>query len=337
MNISTHEIGHLPKVELHLHLDCSLSYEVVKKLGLDLTLEQFKEQFIAPGKCPSLNTYLDKASSGIKLMQTKRQLELVTRDIYNQLKSDKVIYAEIRFAPLLHTEGGLEVEDVVKIVTETAIQCQKDYEIPGGIILCTLRHFNKEQGLTTVKLVEKFIGKGVVGFDIASDEAGYPIDSHLPAFEYANEKEIPCTAHAGEAKGAESVWETLHNFCPQRIGHGVRSEEDDSLLDYLMNQNIHLEVCPTSNIQTNIFSDISHHNVDRLYNKGLSLSINTDGRTISNTSCTLEYKKLVETFEWTKAHFLKCNLEAIDAAFTFDKIKSAIKEKLLIAYANAEI
>ena len=186
--------------------------------------------------------------------------------------------------------------------------------------------------METVRLVEQFRGTRVVGFDIAADEAGFPIDNHLKAFAYANEKGFNITAHAGEAKGAESVWETLEYFHPQRIGHGVRSIEDQALIQFLKEKNIHLEVCPTSNVQTNVTENLSTHPIDKLYDYGLSVGINTDARTISNVTLEKEYQLLQEHFNWQLEHFKACNLAAIEHAFTSEAMKNNLRKKILAAY-----
>ena len=162
----------------------------------------------------------------------------------------------------------------------------------------------------------------------------FPIDNHITAFQFAHEHRIHCTAHAGEAKGAESVWETLNHLHPSRIGHGVRSAEDEKLLDFLKEKNIHLEVCPTSNIQVNVFDTIENHPADKLYNHGVSMSINTDARTITPVTLTSEYDLLTKIFGWEKEHFLRCNLEAIEHAFCDDTIKDKLKEKIIAAYSR---
>ena len=229
---SQNRYSNLPKVELHLHLDCSLSYECVKQLSPSVTLEDYNNSFIAPPKCTDLADYITRAIKGFELMQTKEQLRLVTLDLFKQLKNDNVVYAEFRFAPLQHTLKGLTSEEVVQIVNEATEEGIKLYGVEAGIILCTLRHYTQAQSMETVELAKKFKGSHVIGFDIAADEAGFPIDNHIKAFDFANMNEIKCTAHAGEARGAESVWETLKNFKPSRIGHGVRSFEDIKLLDF---------------------------------------------------------------------------------------------------------
>jgi len=329
----TMDIPSLPKVELHLHLDCSLSYQVVQKLDPSITAEDYQKKFIAPGRCTNLAEYIARALVQVDLMQTREQLRLVTLDLFDQLQKDHVIYAEIRFAPLQHCTKGLTPEQVVAVVDSAVAEGIQKTGIQAGLLLCTLRHYSREQSMQTVKLVEKFRDKHVAGFDIAADEAGYPITNHIAAFQYAHDHGIPCTAHAGEAKGPESVRETLDHFRPSRIGHGVRSAEDTALMRRLRQAQIHLEVCPTSNLQTNIYPTLADHPVDRLYRSGISVGINTDGRTISNTTLDREYAKLVDQFHWTKKDFLTCNLEALDHAFTTDAIKTRLRVALLQGYA----
>jgi len=323
-----------PKVELHLHLDCSLSYEVVHQLNPSITPQAYRDQFIAPPVCTNLADYITRADRAVDIMQTQTALRLVTLDIFNQLKNDHVIYAEIRFAPLKHLGKGLTGEQVVAAVDSAVDEGIKRTGIRVGVILCTLRHFNNEQSMTTVKLVEKFRNNHVVGFDIAGDEAGFPITEHIAAFHYANAHGIPCTAHAGEAAGPKSVWETLNNFHPTRIGHGVRSIEDTALTRRLREKNILLEVCPTSNLQTNMYPDLAHHPVDRLYERKVPLNINTDCRTISNTTLNQEYSRLISQYHWKKSDFLACNLEAVDHAFTTPAVKASLRSQLKAAYSR---
>ncbi|WP_069131698.1 adenosine deaminase [Rhodohalobacter halophilus] len=322
----------LPKIELHLHLDCSLSYSVVKSLDPTITEKQYQNEFQATVNCRNLNEYIEKAGRAIDLMQSKEALRLVTLDLFDQLQQDHVIYAEIRFAPLEHIKQGLTANQVVEAVEKAAEEGIQRTGIETGIILCTLRHYSEEESMETVKLCEKFKGSRVVGFDIAADEAGFPIDNHKNAFEYARSHGISTTAHAGEAAGPESVRETLDYFKPARIGHGVRSIEDSELMKRLIEDQIHLEICPTSNVLTKVVSKIEDHPVDQIYNSGVSMSINTDGRTISNVTLKDEYEMLEKTFSWEKAYLLKCNLEAIEHAFIDRKRKKRLKQKILTGW-----
>jgi len=323
----------LPKIELHLHLDCSLSYNVVKKLRPQILEKEYQEKFIAPEKCINLADFLKCAVSGIELMQTEKELREVVKDLFSQLRRENIIYAEIRFAPLQHLDKGLKAEEVVEIVAESLRECIGLTGIKAGIILCTLRNFNENQSLQTVKLVERFIGNtNVVGFDIAADEAGYSIDAHKKAFEYAIKKDLPRTAHAGEAKGADSMRETLKYFSPQRIGHGVRSIEDKELMELLVKNKIHLEICPTCNIQTNVFNEYHDHSINILYNSGVSVGINTDARSLVNISLTEEYMKLVNVFGWGIEHFYNCNINALSSAFILKSDKEQLERIINASY-----
>jgi adenosine deaminase len=323
-----------PKVELHLHLDCSLSYDVVHRLDPSITENAFRQDFIAPAKCTNLADFLTRAPHSIALMQTEEQLRLVVFDLFEQFQRDHVLYAEIRFAPLLHINGELAPEQVVEIVEKATSQACESSGIKARLILCTLRHFSSEQSLQMVKLVEQFRGTRVAALDLAGDEAGFPLAPHISAYQYAADQNLPRTAHAGEASGPQSVWETLRLLRPSRIGHGVRSIEDATLLEHLRNERIHLEVCPTSNLQTNIYDTFTDHPIDRLYKLGLSLGVNTDARTITNTTLNEEYEKLHHFFAWDKEHFLHCNLEALRAAFLPETTRQQLMIQLQERYDN---
>ena len=302
---------------------------MVQKLLPETTEEEYNERFVAPENCGSLVEYIKCASASIDIMQTKEQLELVTQDFIEQLKADNVIYCEVRFAPLQHLNQELTAKEVVETVNETISKATVDLEMEVRLILCSLRHFSEAQSLETVQLVHVFKGTNVVGFDLAADEAGYPIDEHKSAFEFARENGIPCTCHAGEACGPKNVWEAIDELHVQRIGHGVRSYEDSTLMEYLKEKDVHLEVCPTSNIKTGIYPKLANHNIDKIYRSGVSLSVNTDGRSLSNVSLFDEYKNLNTHFDWKLKDYLATNLFAIEAAFVDDETKTSLKKKLL--------
>ncbi len=321
-----------PKIELHLHIDCSLSYKFVSGIDPSISPEQYQRDFVGPVRCANLQEYLRLAERGVRLMQTEDQLEGATLDVFEQLQADAAIYAELRFAPLLHTRKGLKPEEAVAAVCRAIGKGVERTGVEARLILCTLRHFSEGESLQTVQLARQFIGQYVAGFDIAGDEAGYPLDAHRAAFSYARRHGIACTAHAGEARGPKSVWETLESLSPDRIGHGVRSIEDPRLLAHLKKLQIHLEVCPSSNLKTNMYEEIASHPVDRLYQEGLSVGINTDGRTISNVALTEEYNKLAAAFGWSARHFLACNLRALEAAFVDEQTKDRLRHRLESAY-----
>jgi len=322
------QVQRMPKVELHLHLDCSLSYEVVSRLDPSITHEDFQKDFIAPRKCRDLMHALTRAHRAVSLLQTREALRLATEDIFQQLVSDNVIYAELRFAPLLHLEQGLTAHEVVATIDRVTEDCIRTSGIEARVILCTLRHFSREQSVQTVQLIQDFKGSRVVALDIAGDEAGYPLEAHVEAFRFAIEQGIHRTAHAGEAAGPASVWETLRQLQPTRIGHGVRSHEDPELVAQLRSAGIHLEVCPSSNVQTNTFETYTDHSVGSLFHQGVSLNINTDCRTIFDITLNREYDLLHAHFDWRFPELWECNHAAIRAAFIEDSEKRELIRKL---------
>lgn len=271
----------------------------------------------------------------IALMQSKEQLALVTNDLIDQLEADNVIYAEIRFAPFLHIKDGLQPREVVETVLNEVTQRCASGKIKLGVILCTLRSFPVELSLATVELIALYRDMGIVGFDIAGDESGYALQNHLPAFLKAKSYGIPITAHSGEALGAQSVAETMRLLDPDRIGHGTRSFEDDVVLNEIINKRIHLEVCPASNVQTNVIDRLSDHPVTTFKKKGVSFGINTDGRTICDTTLNKEWEALSQTFGWGLAEWYEASMNAIDHAFTDYETKSFMRHKVQMAYNEA--
>lgn len=324
------DLRRIPKVELHLHLDCSLSYRAVARLAPDVTREEYARDYVAPARCANLADFLSRAPRGFQLMQSEQSLELVVEDLFEQLADDGVVYAEIRFAPLLHTAQGMTPEQVVAVV-ERAVERQSCASgIEANAILCTLRPFNEEQSLQTAKLVEQVRGSRVVALDLAGDEAGFPVDAHIAAYRFAREHELLRTAHAGEACGPESVWQTLQLLEPQRIGHGTRSYEDPRLVEHLCQAGIHLELCPSSNVQ--IIPSITSwadHPIDRLYKAGVSLSVSTDTRMLTPATLRGEYEGLRRTFGWDREDFLRVNRMAMDAAFADEAVKERIRGRLM--------
>ena len=330
------ELRSLSKIELHLHLDCSLSFQAVSALAPSVTREEYHRDYIAPPRCANLADFLSRAPKGFRLMQTEDSLRLVTEDVFRQLIEDGVIYAEIRFAPLLHNERGLSPERVVAVVERSVDDLIRQTGMQAGLILCTLRNFTQAQSLLTASLVERFRGSRVVALDLAGDEAGFPLDAHVRTYRYAREHGLFRTAHAGEGLGPESVWETLRLLDPQRIGHGTRSIEDPKLVEHLRRKRIHLELCPTANVQIiPSIGSMEEHPIDRLYRAGVSLNVNFDSRMLTPTTLTTEYESLQRVFNWNEQDLLSTNLMGLDAAFADDDAKQLLKECLLKAYGGA--
>ncbi len=330
------DFNSLPKVELHLHLDCSLSYPAAARLRPGLSLEQYRRDFVAPARCQSLAHYLEAPRRMVALLQSPAALTLAVEDVLAQLAQDRVIYAELRFAPLLHLEGGMSPEMVVGTVVEALQSATPRNGVEARLLLCTLRHFSAEQSLATLRLAQQFHGP-VAGLDIAGDEAGFSLDPHVEAFVEAARLGIPATAHAGEAAGAASLRETWRRLRPRRIGHGVRCEEDTALVEELNAAQLHLEMCPTSNVQTRACGEFADHPLPRLLAAGLSVGINTDGRAISDTELHREYTQLCRHFGWGVREFLACNLHAIHASFAPARVKQSVAARLRAAWTAVQL
>lgn len=328
--------SYLPKVELHMHLDCSLSYRAVRRLRPGISEEEYHREYVAPLPCTNLKQFLDRTVRSVQLLQTEEALRISVEDVMRQLAEDNVIYGEMRFGPLLHLENGLKTERVVEIVDRTTEEMIRQTGVEARLILCTLRHYMAEQSMQVAKLVNDFRGSRVVALDVAGDEAGCPLAPHVAAFRYATEHGLHKTAHAGEARGPESVWEVLESLAPARIGHGVRSIEDDNLVKHLRDKGIHLEVCPSSNVQiVESIESWPEHPIDRLYRADVRLNVNTDTRAVTPTDLSKEYEGMNKHFGWTRTEFLHSNLAAIQAAFVEDETKAKIAERLTSAYAQA--
>lgn len=315
----------MPKIELHLHLDGSLDINYIKN-EYNLTDSDVKEKMIADEKCKNLNDYLVKFDFPISIMQTKEELESAIYNLALNLKKDNVIYAEVRFAPQFHTRKGLTQDEVVKILID------KIKEIDGikiNLILCIMRgNSNEKENFETINVAKKYLGKGVCAIDLAGAEGLFPTSNYEREFAIAKENNIPFTIHAGEAAGPDSIRAAI-SFGAKRIGHGVRVIEYSNLIEDIIKNNITLEVCPTSNIQTCICSNYSTHPISKLYKLGVKTTINTDNMTVSNTNLSNEYIKLIDNTDLKYEDIVKMNLNSIDASFLNDDEKNNLKEKYI--------
>ncbi|MQL46833.1 adenosine deaminase [Photorhabdus khanii] len=320
----------LKKVELHTHLDAGLSYHFIKKQVPDITQKLFREKYIAPDKCHNLGDFLSRIGPSLDLLQKKNVIADAVEDLFRQLKNDNIVYAEIRFAPLLHLRLGLSDCDIVETVLVAMENSSIKYGIEAGLILCTLRHFSEDQSLRTAYLVNKYSHYGVVALDLAADEARYPLNAHLKAFRLVLENGGNVIAHAGEAKGAESVRETMNKLNISRIGHGVRSIENQGVIDSLIERNIHLEICPTCNIVCDIYDTYENHPVNILKQMGVNIGINTDTRTVANITLCEEYLKINRCFNWQDSDFIETNLNALHASFCSKELKNKLEKEIVI-------
>lgn len=316
------KIEKMPKVELHLHLDGSIPISYVKN-KYNLNDFEIKSRMIAGDKCKNLNDYLTCFDFPIDIMQTKSQLQDIVIELLKQLKAQNVVYVEIRFAPQFHIKKGLSQEDVVRAI----IEAKNTVDIKSNLILCIMRgKDNLEENYETIKIAKKYLGKGVCAVDLAGAEAIFKTQNYREIFEYARSLEIPITIHAGEADGPQSIKDAI-SFGTKRIGHGVRAIEDESLMKYLEESKITLEVCPTSNIQTCICNSYSTHPIRKLFEAGVLVTVNTDNMTVSNTTLANEYEMLIKEANFKYEDLVQMNKNSIEAAFLSEDEKRKLLKK----------
>ncbi|MCY3806024.1 MAG: adenosine deaminase family protein [bacterium] len=320
-------------VELHLHMDICMSFEAVASLDPSVDADAYRRDFVGPERFDSLVSFLASTGRHIDLLQTERGLRTCMRDLRAQLAADDALHAEPRFAPLQHLEGDLTAREAVEIVVEEARDWQRD-GLSCAVILCTLRHYSEAESIQTAEVATALHSEDLpVAFDLAGDEAGYPLATHLRAFEIVRGAGAPFTVHAGEAVGAESVAEVLDCLQPRRISHGVRSIEDPAVVARLVREGVHLEACPSSNVQTSAAPSIAEHPIDALAAAGVSIGISTDQRGITDTTLTNEMRLLVDVFGWDRAVLARRQLDALEAAFVTEPKRARLRERLVASWA----
>lgn len=316
-------------IDLHLHLDGSISVDSAKELAKiqDITIpddEELVGLLSVSEDCKNLNEYLEKFDFPCSLLQTKKAISQAVYNLMEEMKEEGLIYAEIRFAPQKHTDKGLAQEEVI----QAAIDGLKRSSLKAGLILCCMRgDDNNEENLETVSLASKYLGNGVVAVDLAGAEALYPTADFENVFTLAKNLGVPYTIHAGEADGPESVWTAL-KFGAARIGHGVRSTEDIELIETLAKNNIILECCPTSNIQTCVFDSIEEYPIRSFLDAGVKFTINTDNISVSATSLRNEWEQVISTFELTDDEVKLILLNSVEAAFAEDEVKEELRSTI---------
>ena len=329
------QIEKMPKVVLHLHLDGSLRPETVrewlKEEGKEMTLEEVQNALMVEKDCRDLTEYLEKFDLPCKMLQTEDHIMQATYELFADLAKQNVIYAEVRFAPSKHLEKGLSYDEVVEAAVKGMEMAKENYDIDGSLILCAMRGDSRENNLNTVKTAIKHLGKGVSAMDLAGAEALFPTDDYEEIFKVAKDLKIPFTIHAGEAAGPESIKKALE-LGAKRIGHGVRCLEDPELVGELIQNEIVLEVCPISNLQTKATGE--NHPIEELCKRGLYITINTDNNTVSNTNINEEYEWVLEHTDLCIEDLKNMNNVAARATFTTPQKKAELIAKLQKQYSK---
>ena len=341
-----------PKALLHDHLDGGLRPATIVDLAArqgyaDLPASDaasLAQWFRDAADSGSLERYLETFTHTVAVMQTPSSLTRVARECVEDLAADGVVYAEVRWAPEQHTEQGLTLEQVVEAVLAgfregEAISAAAGRSIRVRAIVTAMRHAARSREIA--ELAVRYRDDGVVGFDIAGAEAGFPPSRHLDAFEYLRRENYHFTIHAGEAFGLPSIWEALQWCGTDRLGHGVRIVDDVSaggrlgrLAAYVRDKRIPLEMCPSSNVQTGAAKSIAEHPIGLLRRLQFRVTVNTDNRLMSGTSMSREMTLLAEAFGYTWADLQWFTINAMKSAFIgFDERLDIINSTIKPGYA----
>lgn len=341
------QIQAAPKVLLHDHLDGGLRPATVVELAAEIghalpvsDAEGLARWFEESADSGSLPRYLETFDHTVAVMQTAEAIERVARECVEDLVADGVVYAEVRYAPEQHLEGGLTLDEVVQAVQRGFVAAQRaaGHRIVVRQLLTAMRHAARSREIA--ELVVKYRDDGVVGFDIAGAEAGYPPTRHLDAFEYLRRENAHFTIHAGEAFGLPSIWEAIQWCGAERLGHGVRLIDDITihedgtyslgrLASFVRDRRIPLEMCPHSNLQTGAATSIAEHPIGVLTRLRFRVTVNTDNRLMSQTSMTREFSSLVDAFDYSLEDLRWFTINAMKSAFLPFAERLAIIEEVI--------
>ncbi len=352
MKVDVALLKSLPKVLLHEHLDGVLRPATVTELAKTTKYRhlptedpgQLAQWFHQGANQGSLPKYLEGFAHTIAVMQTEEALERVAYEQAEDLSQDGVVYFETRFAPVFHTRKGLTHQQVVSAVLKGLERGRKDFGICSGLIICAMR--NMDVSLEMAELAVDFRERGVVGFDLAGEEGGFPPKKHVDAFHYIQRQNFNITIHAGEGFGKESIWQAIQYCGAHRIGHGTRLIEDIAVVDgkavklgdlaqYVLDKRIPLEICLISNVHTGAARSLEEHPFKIFYQAKFRVTLNTDNRLMSDTTMTKEFQAAADTFGLALADFEKITINAMKSAFLpYDKRCDLIYSVIKPGYAR---
>ena len=350
MTLTPDQLHAAPKVLLHDHLDGGLRPQTIVDLAAEIghrlprtDADELGRWFVESADSGSLERYLETFDHTVAVMQNAEALTRVASECVQDLAADGVAYAEVRYAPEQHLNGGLTLEDVVDAVALGFEQgmAASDGRIVARQLLTAMRH--KARSMEIAELSVAYRDAGVVGFDIAGAEAGYPPTRHLDAFEYLQRENAHFTIHAGEAFGLPSIWQAIQWCGADRLGHGVRIIDDifddgaelGRLASYVRDKRIPLEMCPSSNVQTGAADSIAEHPIGLLAKLRFRVTVNTDNRLMSGTSMSRELTLLSEAFGYDLEDLRWFAINAMKSAFIpFDERLALIDNVIKPWYAK---
>ncbi len=324
----------LPKIDLHLHLDGAVRTRTILELGekmrVPLPARSVKalEKHVTVGpSCRSLRDFLDRFDVFLPVLKSAESMERVAYELCEDQAKDGVIYFETRYAPILQEGPTCTLEESVEAVLSGLRRGGRKFGVDWGVILCFLRPAMPESSLATVEVARKYRDRGVVGVDIAGDEAA-PAAPHREAFRRARRYDLGITVHAGEAGPVENIREAVDRLGAMRIGHGSKLMDDPRLAERLARDGIAVEVCLTSNLQTRSVPSLASHPFRAMRRAGVRVTLNTDDPAISRTTLSEEYRRAARAYILTRKDFAELSMNACDAAFLSASRRRALRARV---------
>lgn len=318
------ELITLPKVELHCHLDGSLSQEFIeKRLGRTVC----QEELSVADDCTSLAEYLEKFDLPGKCLMDEEGLEEAGYDVLKGMSKENVCYAEIRFAPLLSETEQMNCAKVIEAVLKGLERGREEFGIEFGLIACAMRHHSEEENSRMIKTAREYLGHGICAADLAGAEAAYPMTEFMNLFENTRKMEMPFTIHAGECGSVANITDAV-SVGAKRIGHGIAMRGNAELQKELAGKKIGIEMCPISNLQTKAVQSTLDYPMREFLDAGVLVTVNTDNRTVSNTTLTKELEFVQKTYGIRDEEVLLLMKNAVDAAFAGEAVKERLYRKL---------
>jgi adenosine deaminase len=331
-------LSRLPKAELHCHLDGSLRpstlLELTHEYGVAIPAGDAEgvRRYMRVANAHNLEEYLARFATTVAVLQRAEAIERVAYELVEDAARDGVRYIEVRNAPILNVRGGLSLVEAVEATLRGLKRGEQVHGVVARMIVIALRHMPPSTSMELAELAAAFRGDGVVAFDLAGAELGYPAAEHAAAFLYARERDLACTCHAGEGDGAQSVRQAVHRCGAHRLGHATRLIEDPSLTEFVNDRRIPLEICLTSNVQTRAAASYAEHPLRRYIDLGMSVVLNTDNRLMSDTTLTDEYLHAATEVGLTANELCAIALNGFESAFL-----PFAERRALVARMRAEI
>lgn len=314
----------IPKIELHCHLDGSMNLDITKKLleekGEFLSIDELRGKLEAPEDCQSLAEYLEKFDLPISLIQTSKGLSESAYGLARDAALENVKYIEVRFAPEFSKSQGMKIPEIINSVNEGLVKAKEEFGIESGIIVCAMRHMDMETNIRMLRESMELYKAGLVGCDIAGDEKPHTNLEYAEYFKEAKKLGIPYTIHSGECGNPFNVREAVE-LGARRVGHGIAMADHQEIIKLCADKRVGVEMCPISNIQTKAISDFNNYPFEKFLAANVPISVNTDNRTVSNTSCTKEWEMLSTIYNFTDDDVRRIYTDSVDLAFASDDIK----------------